>query len=296
MSRQSDLVELTRKKAQALSSGSKNILINGGLDISQRGTYGSATTMINNTYYVDRFRVGLGTGSAGTIQRTTVVLPGGHAAKAVKLVSTATTTSGYMTLRHTIEDFRMLTGRTVTASAWVRTNIEGYTFRHDSTANFGDTFPADGNWHRVSATYTFGTIASAGIGANQTTLAIINYTGTQGAGEATGDYIEIAQIQLEFGSEATDFERVPLSIEMAKCQRYFCQTTPTGMYVASNQSSYPRWNGFWPVSMRTGPSITIKSDNITSGWSFQTYYWGYAAYNANGGNAYTPSFIADAEF
>ena len=260
--------ETPQEQFNLIGAGRRNLIINGDFQVSQRGDYSSATAITNGSYYLDRFKLGLGTASTGTVQHTTETLPNNKTVKSLKIVSTATASSGYLAIRHVFEDFRLLSNQTITVSAWIKTNIAGYTFRHDSTTNFGDTFPATGNWEYVTATYTMPTITAAGSGANQTTLAIINYTGSNGTGQNNGDYFQIAQVQLELGKVATPFEHRSYGEELALCQRFFWQISGN----ASDQTTFG--NGysedtdsaqvtlFFPVEMRDAPSTTISNNDV----------------------------------
>ena len=202
-------------------AGRKNLIINGGFDVSQRGNYSSATATANNAYSLDRWSLALSL-VTGTVQHNEVVLPNGTKTMAMKVAGTSTSAStGFLGIRQVIEDFRILSGQVVTASMWIRTNLESMTFRHDSTTNFGDYVTPDGEWHYHTATYQMPTITSAGRSANQTTLAIINYTGLAGGGVTAGDYFEVANVQLELGSQATDFEYRSYGEELALCKRYY---------------------------------------------------------------------------
>jgi len=90
-----------------------------------------------------------------------------------------------------------------------------------------------------------------------------NYTNW---GAAAGNFIEIAQLQLEKGTEATDFEYVPYDIQLMRCMRYY-------EIVASNQynGTTIRWQGHptshsgsarwlnlpFKYEKRTAPAITV---------------------------------------
>lgn len=242
-----------------LGVGRRNLIINGDFQVSQRGDYSSATAITNQAYHLDRWKMGLSISTA-TIQRQEVVLPNNVKTYSAKVVATNNTLgNGYIAFRQIIEDFRLLSKQTVTVSAWVRTNINGFTFRHDSTTNIGEVFPATGAWEYVTATYTMPEITAAGAGANQTTLAIINYEPAN-AGSNTGQYFEIAQVQLELGKVATPFEHRSYGEELALCQRYFYKRKATGAgdrLAQGSATSTTAWSGFieLPVDMRVEPAL-----------------------------------------
>lgn len=283
--------ETPQEQFNLIGAGRKNLIINGGFDVSQRGDYSSATTIASGNYYLDRFRLVLGVDSTGTVQHTTETLPNNKTVKALKLVATATASSGYLGIRHILEDFKLLSNQTVTVSAWVKTNIAGYTFRHDSTTNFGDTFPATGNWEYVTATYTMPTITAAGPGNNQTTLAIINYTGVAGAGQNNGDFFQIAQLQLELGKVATPFEHRSYGEELALCQRYYQKITDfdsfkraLGIGVGASTDNI-RTHIPTPVLLRATPTINLTGSLRINVSGVAKYYTSSAVSIVyNGGN------------
>ena len=280
MSRQSELAELSRVYDTGPLSN-RNLIINGSFEISQRGDYSTATAITNNNFYLDRFSIA-GSGVTATVQHNDVTLPNGVKAKAMKVAATSSdTTDGYLRTRHIIEDFRLLSGKTVTASMWVRTNLSQLTFRHESTTNFGDDVPSDGEWHYHTATYTMPTITSAGASANQTALAIINYTGSDGSGVSSGDYFEVAQFQLEVGDTATPFEHRSYGDELARCQRYYQRGNTTvgntfpfgsrgGAHLKRANSNWLWGNLPFFCTMRAHPTLSISDDQGTVGSVYQS--------------------------
>ena len=249
--------ETPQEQFQLIGAGRRNLLINGDFSVSQRGSYNSATAVANNAYYIDRWSVALSS-VTGSIQHNEVVLPNGTKTMAMKVAGTSTNTSiGYVGIRQVVEDFRVLSGQIVTASMWVRTNLRSLTFRHDSTTNFGDYVTPDGQWHYHTATYQMPTITSTGRNANQTTLAIINYTGAAGGGVTSGEYFEVANVQLELGKVATPFEHRSYGEELAACQRYFQKLGPLpGRRIGYAHNSTQVMNTYdFPVVMRAAPTL-----------------------------------------
>ena len=255
--------ETPQEQFNLIGAGRRNILINGGFSVSQRGDYSSATATANNVYSLDRWSLALSS-VTGSVQHNEVVLPNGTKTMAMKVAGTSTNASiGYVGIRQVVEDFRVLSGQIVTASMWVRTNLRSLTFRHDSTTNFGDYVTPDGQWHYHTATYQMPTITSTGRNANQTTLAIINYTGSAGGGVTSGEYFEVAQVQLEAGKVATPFEHRSYGEELALCQRYYQGFSGLVNYPATAYDTNDVYSAFlFPSEMRVPPSITISSHSV----------------------------------
>lgn len=251
--------ETPQEQFNLIGAGRKNLIINGDFQVSQRGDYSSATGHTSGAYFVDRWWSSHG--SSATVQRQEVTLPNGDNTYSIKQVSTGAYSNHYLSFKQVVEDYKALSGKTITISAWVRTNIPEVQFRHDSTVSFGDFFPSDGEWHFVSETYTCPTITSAGRSANQTTFALINY-GTDGTGIAVDDYLEVAQVQLELGSVATPFEHRSYGEELALCQRYFTRKNITAdeeILTGYNLSTTVYYaTASIPVPLRTTPSVTLS--------------------------------------
>jgi len=106
---------------------------------------------------------------------------------------------------------------------------------------------------------------------NATNITNMNlYCGIQAAGTgniagvASGDYFEIAFLQTELGSVATNFEHRSFGEELALCQRYYwtVQTGSDGGYgqkagaviIHSFNST-----GTFPVKMRAAPTTTFTT-------------------------------------
>ena len=98
---------------------------------------------------------------------------------------------------------------------------------------------------------------------------------------AVGNYIEIAEVQLEVGKVATPFEYRSYGQELALCQRYF-QTIPAQWWWNRTATGTTYSNAYLdcctiilPVPMRATPTASRLSDGalfVTS----STYNSGYA--------------------
>ena len=76
--------------------------------------------------------------------------------------------------------------------------------------------------------------------------------------KTTGNFINVTGVQLEEGSVATPFERRPIGLELALCQRYFeigSQRHRVDPFPANSLGA----NAFFAVSKRSTPTITTVS-------------------------------------
>ena len=284
MSRARDFADLAGS-ADAGGLTGRNLIINGAMQVSQRGDYTSATAMTNNAYYLDRFKVYL-SGVTGTIQHLDDQLVNGSYMKTCKIAATSSA-SGIIGARQQMEDFHK--GKTVTFSAWVRSNTANSRLSvYDGvTSTFSNAHTGGGDFELLTLTKTISTSVSQ--------LACWFYiVGSGGASVSisSGDYIEATQVQLEVGETATPFEHRSYGDELARCQRYFDKVNSVySTYGASY--NYVYW--FFKREMRTAPtisgSVTGTADAIKTTHA-QRYSVGssYAMFGSGGNYAY-----ADAE-
>jgi hypothetical protein len=236
------------------SSAGKNVVINGGMDIWQRGTSFAASGS-GAIYTADRLkftRADYQTGATVSRQTTsdTTNLASIQYAARVQRNSGDTGVKGIFVYQP-IETVNSIpfAGKTVTLSFYARRGANYSSASNALSASLysgtgvdqdplitysGTAYPIAGTatltttWQRFSYT---GTVA-----ANATELGpVFNYTpvGTAGA----NDYFEITGVQLELGSTATTFSRAQGTIqgELAACQRYYYRRTTTSQ-------SYGEWS------------------------------------------------------
>jgi len=254
--------------AIGVSGGRKNLIINGGFDVSQRGTYTTATSAPDG-YYLDRWAIDVNAITANIQQLTTTV--DGGTVKTMKIIATSSAT-GALQMYQVVEAFAVMAGRTLTFSARVKSNqsstrlqiYDGVSFIDDA----GSRHTGGGDWENLSLTFT--------PSSSSTTLnaRITGYDGLIAL--TTGDYIEVANAQLELGSVATDFEHRSYGEELALCQRYYqyIGTTPTStdsMIIWTGDITTGQ--GYYTTTalnsvMRASPTVVIvgqANDGFSSG-------------------------------
>jgi len=218
----------------------KNAVINGGMDVWQRGT-SVAVAAAAKTFTADRFWGARGTSVAGaTVSRQSVSdttnLPTIQYCARVQRDSGNTSTQ-YIALSQDIETSNSIrfAGQSVTLSFYARA---GANFSAASSALPVSVVTGTGTDQSLSTGYTGQATAFSGTATLTTTWQRFTFTGSIGAtatqigiqpyytpvGTAgTNDYFEITGVQLEIGSVATPFSRAGGTIqgELAACQRYY---------------------------------------------------------------------------
>jgi hypothetical protein len=221
----------------------KNAIINGNFDIWQRATsqtsvgYGSA----------DRWKTWF-TGTSVTLSVSQQAFALGQTAVPNEpeffMRNTFASGSDVSTIAQTyqqIEDVRTFAGQTITLSFWAKSSTS-LDMALEIQQNFGSGgTPSDPvyatpekislttSWVKYTMTRTLGSVSGKTIGTddNDSLIAVFTFTAgsdndarTDTLGLQTGT-IDIAQVQVEKGSEATNFERRHIADELALCHRYY---------------------------------------------------------------------------
>ena len=247
--------ETPQEQFNLIGAGRRNVIINGAAQISQRGDYSSATTVVNQTLYVDRWHADVNISC--TFQHTDVDIEDMPTkCKAMKYVATTSGTK-YLGTRQKVENPSQYEGRTFTYSAYVRSNHASArltTYMAGSAqAEYSTAHSGNGQWERLSTTFT----VESGV----TVWYLDVFLATQGIGQvgiSTGDYFEVTGVQLEFGKVATPFEHRSYGEELALCQRYFYQYSPnTNIPFVQYQANFRAVVVGFPVTMRVAPTVSV---------------------------------------
>jgi len=113
----------------------------------------------------------------------------------------------------------------------------------------------------------------------------------------TGNYkYGIAEVQLELGSVATDFEHRSYGEELALCQRYYeAGSWPNYFRMMDTSDGYTQHVTYFKTTKRATPTITTTwSSNPTNPMNVHSID-GFTSLDTNGGNHYMTSYTADAE-
>ena len=236
----------------------KNFIINWKFDIWQRWT-----SFHWSWYFADRFKLFANAPVDITKIETQI---GDIKTNAVRFEVTENYTSR-IDQYQMIEDYKALSWQTITLSARVRTNVDGFKFRHGSTTFIWDNLPADWQWHYVWVVYQVPELVWVGIGPNETWFWIVKWPGIE---VNSGDYFEYTMFQIELWDKPTAFELKPYALELSLCQRYYqkldrWQRTngPWPIPIQRNSNWTVFLNYVYPVEMRVPPSFhtNLNSDN-----------------------------------
>lgn len=218
------------KQAFPLQVYRKNLLINGLLDIWQRGDTG-AVSVSNALYTADRWMVFVPAGVTARWDKTPFTLGKGFNGAKWALSVGFTAGSPGSNIRQRIEGVDTGAGQTVTASFYLNSTVDQTctVVLRQVFGTGGSVSPDVDHFQDIEVTRDY----------KRHTVSF-NLASVLGKtkGYNNNDYIELiivvkatvahtvvlASAQLELGQLATEFERRPLQQELAMCQRYFEKT------------------------------------------------------------------------
>lgn len=266
----------------------KNLVINGGFDIWQRGVVNGGPSL--GGFLTDRFRSDWDGAAGVNVSRQSFALGQTDVPNEPRFFFrwqqvTAGSGSTIHKVSQKIESVRSLAGKVATISFWAR----GDSTRRVSfsiTQSFGNggsasvttlvnSFLLTSGWSRCQATFQVPSIAGKILGTGDGDCLRIEID----LPFNTLQTIDLAQVQLEEGPAATVFERRPIAEELMLCQRFYEKTfnydvTPSdsaNTYVGSlistvkqGQVSYTAQPlAHWPfkVEKRAIPSVTLYRVN-----------------------------------
>jgi len=283
--------------------------------LAQRSTSASSLTS-SGYHTIDRYiSVIDGTGTWTQSQSTTVPSGQGFA-KSLKMDCTTADGSlaatDMLVVQQRIEGQNLQylkkgtsSAESLTASFWVRSNKTGtyicelrdkdnnryisksYTISSADTwekktlTYAGDTSGVLGNDNGASLYLTFwlaagSNFSSGTLGTSWHTTGANRAVGQVNLADSTSNEWYITGVQLEAGTSASDFEFLPVDVNLQRCQRYYYshvngnnQNIANGFYY---NASYITTTIFFPVEMRTAPSLVKTSGtSYYKAWSNNSY-------------------------
>ena len=252
-------------------AGMRNAIINGNFDFWQRGTSFTASE-----YGADRWmHACVGTTQTASRQAFTLGqtdVPSEPVYFCRTVVSSVAAAINFAFLQHRIEDVRSFAGQQITVSFWAKADASKLI-----AVELAQSFGSGGSpssavtgigvsktmlgtsWQKITLTTAIPSVSGKTLGSDSNShlqLSIWFDAGssfnarTDSLGQQSGTF-DIAQVQVEPGAVATAFERRPIGMELALCQRYFQNGRVT---VFTGASNYPSW--VLPVKMRVAPTLS----------------------------------------
>ena len=303
----------------------RNIIINGGMDLAQRGTSATGIGNGDNGYHtVDRFKFSeAGTPTAEfTMSQETDVPTGQGFAKSLKWNCTTAQASlgasDRLTFTQSFEGQNLQylkkgtsSAESTTLSFWTKSTKTGtyicelrdldngrsisksYTINSASTWEkktitfAGDTTGTLDNDNASSFSVTFwmgaGTNFSSGtLNTSWNTLTDANRAvGQVNLADSTSNEWYITGVQLEAGQVASDFEFLPVDVNLKRCERYY-ETLTTGAQQAFGDACYySSTNLYFSYQLRT-PKRSVPTLDQVTGTDIYSFFRNNGADNFNG--------------
>lgn len=265
-------------------TGFKNRVINGGMNIAQRGTSFTSTSSANNddTYVLDRFYILSDGNDIVDVTQTTTVPTGAKYSIGLD-VETVNKKFGIAQIIENANCYDAIGGN-VTISFQAKVS---------ATANLDNIKCAIVAWSGTADTVTSDIISAWGVeGTNPTLIANATYENTPAnlgvttsfatysvtanvdtastsniilfiwsdvTTTALGEFLYITNVQLEKGSTATSFEYRPYTTELALCQRYYQSFPGLGqgnkVLWSSYGATYNYVIWYFKTTMRISPTV-----------------------------------------
>jgi len=284
----------------------RNIIINGGMDLAQRGTSVTGITNGSSGYHtVDRFQFAeSGSPSAVFTQSQSTDVPTGQGfAKSLKMDCTTAQGSlgagDLIRIRTTFEGQNLQylkkgtsSAESLTMSFWVKSSKTGtyicQLLDKDNSRSISKSYTISSadTWEKKTITYA-GDTTGAFTNDNGSSLQVIWWLGA-GSGSSSGtlqtswgattttdtavgqvNFADstsnewyITGVQLEAGSVASDFEFLPVDVNLQRCQRYYFrrQGDASDQRAVSNgfATTTNKYRGVvvFPITMRGNPTLT----------------------------------------
>ena len=269
--------------------GFKNRIINGGMDVAQRGTSFTSTSSANNddTYVLDRFYILSDGNDIIDVTQTTTVPTGAKYSIGLD-VETVNKKFGIAQIIENANCFDAIGGNvTVSFQAKVSatTNLDNVKCAIVAWSGTADTVTSDiiSAWGAegtnptliANATYentpanlnvttSFATYSVTANVDTASTSNIILFIWSDVTTTSLGEFLYITNVQLEKGSTATSFDYRPIGTELALCQRYF-QIVRNGIMLGNSAATIVV-NSMLSPSMRATPSLSQQGViQITNG-------------------------------
>ena len=141
------------------------------------------------------------------------------------------------------------------------------------------------------------TSGSVNTGAYASTAANRAAGQTVNLADSTSNSWQITGVQLEAGTTASDFEFLPVDVNLLRCQRYFFKTTGyQWLYAINSGNTYSRSEVVFKCTMRATPTATVGFANSGTGSGVQYENENHITVFVNGLGAADTSLNAGATF
>ncbi len=305
----------------------RDIIINGEMSIAQRGTSTTGVTTTDGYYACDRFYTQTDTGTWTISQSTDVPTGQGFAKSLkLDCTSAGTSNADEVGIRHKIEGqnvqylkYGTSSAESTTLSFWIKTNKTGnysvalknvnstqerlvsFTYAVSSADTWEKktiTFPGDtsqaldnSNAADLEIYWYFGAASGfrGGVVNTWTNYSASNFAPSDlaGFGGSTDDEVYITGVQLEAGQTASEFEFLPVDVNLQRCLRYY-ELLAQGNAITFGNTNYYSSSAIYSSQKTTVPMRSTPSLEYVSGSSY------YRAIRNSGNDYFNDMVLGDA--
>ena len=280
----------------------RNIIINGDMSIAQRGTSVSSLTSSSTYQTIDRYATELGSNGTWTQSQSTDVPTGQGFAKSLKMDCTSTGSGGYLHITQRFEGQNLQylkkgtsSAESLTLSFWVKSAKTGTyiaEFRDiDNTRNISKSYSISSadTWEKKTITFPGDTSGAFGndngnslelnlwlaAGSSNTSGTLQTNWGSQvpanravgqvNLGDSTSNEWYITGIQLEVGTTASEFEFLPVDVNLQRCLRYFEKFGGGNIHGGSYNGGTTIGHVQYKVRKRATPTLSgVTGNNVST--------------------------------
>lgn len=271
----------------ATKTSRKNAIINPNFDIWQRGvSFSGGSIAFTSDRWEKQFAA---TGGAGTVTREAFAVgqtdvPGNPKFFYRHDQSTGIGGAGLILLAQPIEGVETFSGDTVTLTLSMKADAArdlDIRFRQDfgtggspssSVTMSAQTLALTTAWQKFTLQFAIDSISGKTLGSDGNDALILQLRDTD-LGTFT---IDFAQVQIEKGAVASEFERRNIGEELSLCQRYYFKTFDQSVTPVQNagrsgaMATAASSNGRWvltvdhPVTMRASPTLVLYNPSASN--------------------------------
>jgi hypothetical protein len=277
----------------------KNRILNGDFNVWQRGP--GLQTLTTNGYWPDQWNWSAnGTGANISFQQKAfaagqTAVPDNPLYYCELSISIGASGQTVNVVQQNIESVQTFQGQTVTLSFWAKADatrtvsanfVQNFGTGGSPSSNVGitgSTFSLTTSWAKYTTTVALPSISGKTLGTSGNDCLLVQFWLPNGSGFT----IDIAHVQLEQGSNATQFEYRHVAHELQMCQRYFESITSPGGFstfgvaVALGSTSirfpllFKQKKRVVPSASSSGPSTFNYDDNAANhaGGSVDSSWW-----------------------
>jgi hypothetical protein len=260
--------------ADGVFQANKNLIINGAMQVAQRGT--SATSQTTSAYLVlDRWRTEA-SGSTYNVSQQEMSSADLQATGFINFLRMEVTTGNNnagVAQKIEASSIRQFKGQTLTASFYAKgTNPNGGSFtlsRFFYDGSLGSTaeessFSVTSDWARYIITFDYPSEDSTDL---TTSSAYMSLSFLQPAGDTSTNAwtLDITGIQLELGSTATPFEHRSYGEELSLCGRYYQKWADVNWILGVEGTRNTKLPFQFSTLMRANPTCAISGGSAANG-------------------------------